>query len=291
MIKTYLLLCPTLVLVACGPSSTLQVEPISRSGFANSQNVLNQNYAYDIKDSVRFLNDDVESSNIRLGRDDISLSGTVGVGPITVVLGGETFILERDPDFPTAAEYLDNDDEILLFTKIQNNDFAVGVEVFAKIDGQLNSGGMVIGYDTDPTVIAAENTTATYNGDLSATLRTGFVDSFGAGSFTLNANFREGTINGNALIEDDDDPNTEEPFDAVAIRLSETSIDNNGFAGNVAILTINIDGTLVDSGYEGRFFGPEGEAIGGQIFGRIERDGSNEDTNVEVIFLGNKEDE
>lgn len=274
-----------LTVAACeGSDDIATVAPLSTMGFASATNTQVDEYDYTVSNATRITG---EGEDIALTRDDtIELRGTTGVGTIEVVIDGETYTLTRASGNPNFASFEDGDDTVILATLINGQLDAVAVELFSLIDGRLNAGNLVVGLDTNPAVIADREDRAIYSGDMEVTLRNGFNDAFGSGEFQLDVNFASSRIGGTAQIFDDDNPNSEFDFDPVTVTLERADVTGNNFAGNVTVLLGDLGGDLVSGGYEGRFFGPNAETVGGQLFGQIDLDDSDTDTLIEGVFLG-----
>lgn len=275
-------------LAACSDSSST-VEPISATGFASATNTELASYDYTLRNPLR-----IKGRNGQLSLDsdgDIRLIGTNGTGPITVVIDGQTFVLERSVSNPGFASFEDGDNSVILASLINGQRDAVAVELFSFVDGLLNAGNVVIGLDTDPAVLRTMSGPALYQGAIEFTLRNGFLEAFGNGSFQFDVDFDASNLSGTAQLIDNDNPNSEFDFESVVVRLNETELQQNGFSGTADVILGDLGGTLVDSGYDGRFFGPEGETIGGTFFGQIDVDDNESDTLLEGVFLGPKADD
>jgi len=123
----------------------------------------------------------------------------------------------------------------------------------------LDYGYLAFGYNTDPDVVAARNTVATYSGPVDFGL---FADSISVASGTpeivLSADFSTNRISGaidgslekGRLLYD------------VTLTMDPTDIEGNSF---VSTFDIEVDGTVLSSvtstAIEGAFFGPNAEEI------------------------------
>ena len=275
-------------LAACENSAdVLPVEPVSASGFASASNTNVDEYDYTIKNATRITG---KGGELSLTRDEtIEIRGTTGVGPIEVVIDGETYTLTRATGNPNFASFEDGANRVILATLINGQQDAVAVELFTVIDGRLNAGNLVVGLDTNPGAIADRTDRAVYTGDMEFTLRNGFNDAFGEGQFQFDVNFASARIGGTAQLFDNDNPNSEFDFDPATITLERGDITGNGFAGDVTVLLGDLGGDLVSGGYEGRFFGPNAETVGGQVFGEIDLTDSDINTLIEGVFLGGQD--
>lgn len=277
--------CALIALGACDETTPMAlIAPISAAGFASQATTGSDLDDYVVRDAMRITGINGE---LDLTRDDsIQITGVTSVSDIGVVIDGETYVLERSNSNPSFASFEDGDDIVIVSTLIGGEANAIALEVFSVIEGRLNAGNLIVGFDTDPTFVANSTDLAQYQGAVEFTLRNGFNDAFGSGNFMLDVNFADETVDGAAQLFDDNNPNSEFDFDPATILLETSTIAGNGFAGNISLLIGDIGGTLTEGGYEGRFFGPETDTIGGQFFGRIDVEGSETDTLLEGVFLG-----
>lgn len=219
---------------------------------------------------------------------DIRIEGLSGSGPITVMLEGETYVLERDPNNTTFASFREDDVTIQLRTVVVASDYAFGLSLFGLDGDTLNSGRFVAGYDTNPADLARVAGTADFNGGMAVALRNGFDLAAGNGDITLTVDFDANTISGTGTLIDLNDANADFNFDPIAVSFDTTKYSGNGFTGTISAPADDIDGTLTDATYSGRFYGPDAESAGGQITGLIEREGQEQGTFIDGVFLGSQ---
>ena len=281
-------------LAACSSSGT-DVAPIAASGFANENTDFQAAYNFTISEPMRLLGD---GEDLRLERiDGFSIEGTPGVGPIMLTIDGETYELERDPDRTWYRDLTVGDMRYVFTDTIVGYEYAFGGSLFVLTtieeeggtDFILNSGAFVSGYDTDPATVNVQTGTARFEGDISAALRNGYDDAFGRGDVIMNVDFNRAEISGLLQIEDNESENADFDFEPIVLILDRTSISGNGFTGTVSEGFADLDGELSNAGYEGRFFGPEAENVGGQFYGEIVPDNDRRSTFLEGNFVAAQE--
>ncbi|SEV93992.1 hypothetical protein SAMN04488515_0322 [Cognatiyoonia koreensis] len=272
------------LLSACGGSSGqgFDTRPISAAGFATADTEIAGDYDYTLTNPQRIrITSDQTATQERTG--DITLSGTVGEGPVTLTIDGETYTLERSPTNRTTYEV--DDDFINLFTALPVGENVVALRVFAAVDGDFNLGGFVAGYDTNPAEVGARDGTAIYFGRSDLTLRRGFDDAFGQGTINLIVDFDDASVSGGGIIRDDELGVADFNFQDLTVSFDDAEINENGFEGT---FVLSFDGGVIETNdtiYEGRFFGPNAAEVGGQFHGSIVEPLEDQDTLIDGIFV------
>lgn len=270
-----------LVLSACGGSNG-SVASLSQSGFAKESDTFSQSFQFTANEQFRILSD--EDGNGTLAKQTVELRG-IGDTFSSVVIDGVEYELTEEVGDPGDFIFEGSNARISVESFLRE-DSVQGVEVFSVVDDELNRGLLAVGYDTDPNTISELPGDATYTGDLIGTLVNGFDNSFSVGDFILNVSFNDAEIGGFATIIDPKFAASDFEFEDVEILLERTSIKGNRFTGAISVIDGEINGTLEDANYQGRFFDEDGSEIGGQMSGRIDIDGLETDTFVEAIFIG-----
>ncbi len=287
LLRSNLALSMIALVSACGGGggdsggNSAEISPISAFGFADAERPQDGSFDYNIKDTIRTLGS--VDGELSQERQDIDLSGTIGAGDITLVLDGETYVLERDAIDPSIATFDDGGDFVQLSTTIGENNQAVGVNIFSVIDGELNDGKLVLGLDTNPNDVEMITGSADYTGRAEATLRNGFSSASAGGDLNLTVDFDDNSVGGTAELEFIEGSLD---FDPVTIAFDDTDLVGNGFAGNVSIEAGDIGGTLDNTTYEGRLFGADAGTVGGTFTGQINLDDSDSNTFVDGVFIG-----
>lgn len=276
---------------ACGgsggsgnPTPTVEpapvVDPISNSGFATASSAVVTGESFDAQNTFRLLGDSV--GNIVIDQQDVEYSIAEDGSNVTVVVAGETYVLT-----PTLSGYglVDGSNQITATRIYAPTPAAEIVDVFAVIDNELNDGSFVIGFDTDPAQVAAQTGTAQMQGEIFVTARNGFGRAFGAGDVTLDVNFNDNTVSGDFNIQDDSDFNSTFSIPTTSFELEETDIVGNGFSGDISLTSGNIDGTIARADYNGRFYGANAVAAGGQIIAEVNEIGEDDPTFIEGAFV------
>ena len=163
---------------------------------------------------------------------------------------------------------------------------------FADDNGPDSFGFVTFGFDTDPAKITSTTGATTYSGDVklivSGTSRFGFAE----GTLALNVDFDDLKVSGSMEIVDDGDPFGGLVIPATQLNLVETSLSNNGFSGT---LNANLGGgaftgvQIGTSNFEGRFYGSDGEAVGGDISATLEDGSGRRSYSVQGGFSGSRD--
>ena len=296
MIRSFIIPTSLVALTACGGSGaapdagrslTPVVVPLSETGFAQDGVDLGDYWDFNVQSAIRIISNDTDE--LSFDRQDLSVSGDLVAGSMLLVIDGRTYSLPRSPDVDFLWEYARGDDQVLFQTFAGGSNVVAMSEVYAEIDGNFNAAYLVFGYDTDPDRIAILNNDVTYDGRVLATLRNRDIGaSFGDGRMRMNVDFGTGFMSGTATVAQTGGEFLN--FDPITFGFEETRISQNGFEGDVSLLLGDIEGTLQQSGYEGRFYGTDATSIAGTLFGRIDVNGVDADTFVEAAFVANLED-
>jgi len=293
-----LLFCPVIALSACGGGTTsYSTEPFSSLGFADAQLERTDTFTLTIPASKRILRTEGQNTRfedqdivITVATDDTSPSGSF-FNVLSVTLNGVTYDVTPDPNDEFEFNFEDTDNRLNIEIR-EITGGAVGYEIFAVLNGELNSAVLITGFDTNPATIDARTGSAIYEGVIDAVLRRNdYGDAFGEGNFTLTADFSRDQISGSGTVAQDSPENDDFSFNPISFNFDPTDIDENGYVGSLSVQTGDLDGTLVESGYQGRFFGTEAGTIGGTYFARIDVDNTPDDTFVEGLFIGVQQDE
>lgn len=275
----------TLILTACGGGGpSFDTTPLEANGFAQEGGGFGGDYDFTIENATRTVSIGTELSQ---EKGTIRIVGTAGEGPITVTLNGVDYTLQRAPNNDGPAIFEDGNDRISFGAAIRGTDFVELTSLFSVIDGTLNSGVFARGFDTNPAVVQKITGSAEFEGQMEAVLRNGFADASGSGNLTMSVDFDDNTISGNGVLIDEQLPISEFGFPPTSIRFEQTEIDENGFAGTVTVES-PLPGTLNGATYDGRFFGPNAESVGGQFVGRIDLNNSDTDTFINGGFIATK---
>ncbi len=275
------------LLAACGGSSSGPViVPLSPSGFASDTVRTGTVSTLNLVDQRRITS--VGGEELTLEVQDIILDDLDDQdGEAIVTINGQEITLVRQT--PGRFVYEDGDDFAVLQFQISDFPNAEVATLFSVLNDNLNTSNIVIGVDTDPAVIGARIGGAEYEGGISLTTRTGFIDGFGAGRIALDVDFDAMTLGGDLFVFDDGGDNPEVRVPSVAFDIDPTDIAGNGFE---TTLTYDedaslgeIDGTIISAGITGRFYGPDGGAVGGQIFGEIDNGEGEFPTLVEGAYV------
>ena len=258
---------------ACGGSSSggagssgPTVDPVSPAGFATASSAVTGGDTFQLQDAYRLLGDD--EGNIVIDQQDVSYSISPDASTVTLVVEGETYVL--DAGF-TGYEFSDGSTFITATRIFAPTPEAEIVDVFAVVDNELNDSSFVIGFDTAPAAVSARTGTAEMNGEAFLTAREGFELTAVDGTVTLNVDFDDNSIGGDINF-----------FDG-SLELERTAIVDNGFTGDVSVASGDIEGTLSNGIYDGRFFGSDASAAGGQIVCQLSSGG--ETAFIEGAFL------
>ncbi len=288
-----MLICPVIALAACGGSgSSFVTQPLFNAGFAG-QDIDVDRIEFTLPKTMRILADG--GSNMRFERQDVKVrfSEVAGQELLTLELGGETYTLAEDPNDPTEYNF-DQDGQFVETEIFVSADSVVLSELFASLrqdngDFNLNDAWVIIGRDTDPEQIRDLSGTATYNGVMDATLRRNNYDgAFGDGTFSLTANFSNGSISGTGEFVDRGSANADFAFAPVDVVFENTSIVGNGFSGDLTLTGGFIDGPVTQSGYDGRLFGVNAASVGANAHARVNTTDSDSDTFIVLGFVGDK---
>lgn len=276
------------LLTACGSSGGGdEIAPLSSVGFANEGAFDGvEEVTFTFPNALRTFRD--ADGNTSFKRQEVAVEFNLSGGAQSVEVDGRTFALQQDPGDANTFIFDDGTDyvELDLFDEGRGTS---AFELFSVLDGDLNESYVVVGLDTAPEDIERLSGDATFVGTLDVSLRRdNFVDAFGSGEIELTADFDRNTIGGTATLVDDTASNADFRFDTISLTLEYTKIDGNGFEGDVSVTSGDIEGTLIDSGYEGRFFRTDASGVGGNLFGRIDIDGDPDDTFVNGYFLGSQ---
>lgn len=280
---------PTLALVgltACGGTSSDApvVVPISSDGFATDTSQISGGDSFAVPNARRIL--ETETGVLSAGTQDIALSIDSDGEKATVVIAGEPYVLDWQNNGFFALQ--DSTNIVEVFPLGDRYDEAEIVEVFAIIDDKLSTSHIVIGFDTDPVEVSAVSGTAEMNGQIFMTARNGFNDGFGGGPATLNVDFDAMTISGDFTLINRDLTNSDFAVPTTSYRFQEADIVGNGFAGDVALTSGDLEGTLTDATYEGRFYGQDAPSAGGQISATVILKDADQPTFIEGAFVATR---
>lgn len=247
---------------ACGGSSSSgpTVVPVSATGFATANSAVTGGDSFEVDLAIRTL--EAGDGTYVIDRQDISYSISADAQQVTLTIAGEDYITTFNGN-----TYVYNENGNFVSAQIIDGRVpeAVLVEVFALIDEQLNSSLLVIGDDTNPTEIAALSGTATMNGTIFIDARNESGDGFASGPLELNVDFNANSVSGDFSLEDDGFSAAEFTIPSSSFSLNATEIVGNGFEGSISQTSGDLEGTLSDAVYSGRFFGQNAPTAGGQI--------------------------
>ena len=215
-----------------------------------------------------------------LASNDITVAVSDDEEEVIFTIDGATYTLARyvDPEEPDDLIYVFADENGYAGVKfVAISDF---VDIFiadVTLTDQTTLVLDVMGFDTDPSVIAAESGTATYLGQVSFTgerLSTVDPDNPDEGGFdgisgelTLTADFGASNISGSAVLENGSD---ETPL-VETVTFQDAAINGNGFSGSVTSdeAFFGPGQSLGDVTFSGNFYGPNGETVAGSITGEV----------------------
>ena len=251
-----------MTLAACGGSSSTgpTVVPVSASGFATAESLVGRGDVFEVDQALRTL--EIEDGVYVIDRQDIGFEIADDGSEVRVTIAGETYVT-----VPRGSDYAYEDDNDFIF--IQRIDTRVDeaeiVEVFALLDDNLNSSLIVIGDDTNPTEVAALNGGASFEGSIYVDGRNELGDGFASGAIELDVNFDSNTVAGGFNLEDSGSSSAEFIIPTSAYDLDRTEITANGFEGTISLTEGDIEGSISNATYSGRFFGQNAPTAAGQI--------------------------
>ncbi len=227
---------------------------------------------------------DYTVDSFALASNDITVAISDDEEEVIFTIDGATYTLARyiDPEEPDDILYIFADDNG--YAGIQFIAISDFVDIFVAdvtLTDETTFVLDVMGFDTDPSIIAAESGTATYLGEVSiigerlSTVDPDSTDVAGfdeiSGELTLTADFGASNISGSAILENgaDDMPLVE------TVTFENAAINGNGFSGSVTSDDeFFMPGqSLGDVTYSGNFYGPNGETVAGSITGEMLIDG------------------
>lgn len=280
MYRPFFATCALAALAACGGGATSNVVPLSDSGFASADSEIVRGDSFTIPNAVRMIGD---GDVLSLAEQDVTFDILAGTDDVAITIDGVTY---RLPSVGGGVfELIDGDDIVVVARLGDPLPEAEIIEVFSVIDNRLNASNVVIGFDTDPAEVAARAGTATLTGQIFVTARNGFNDGFGAGDVSLTADFDRNRVSGTFNVSDLDLDASDFAIPDAAFTLNSTPISGNGFAGTISQVSGDLDGTLREAGYAGRFFGQDAPTAGGQISAIVDVDTSDFPTLIEGAFL------
>lgn len=285
MLKRLAIATSLISLAACGGSGSNAYDgptivPFAASGFATEDSRVQGTETYDVQVQQRIISND--NGVLNLDRQDIVYAIASDGLSVDVTIEGETYTV----DYVGDGLYAFNDGSARVQARIiRDEQVAAAISVFSVVDGQLNSSNIVIGHDTDPDTIVNLSGGAELTGQIYLEARNGYFDGYGLGDVTLDVDFDAATIGGEFDITNVDDTVSEITIPQSSYRLEETSIDGNGFSGDVTLISGDIDGTLVDATYDGRFFGSDASVAGGQVSASVVSDDFADPTYLTGAFI------
>lgn len=255
-------------------------DPISDSGFATASSAVVTGESFDAQSTFRLLGD--SNGNIVVDEQDVEYTISQDGSTVTVVLEGETYVLTQTVSGYSFAE---TGTQISATRIYAPTPVAEIVDVLAVIDNELNDASFVIGFDTNPTQVAAQTGTAQMQGEIFVTARNGFDRAFGSGDITLDVDFNEDTLSGDFTLQDDFDFNSSFAIPTSSYELEETAIVADGFSGDISLTSGDINGSITRAEYNGRFYGANAIAAGGQIIAEVDEIGQDDPTFIEGAFI------
>ena len=260
----------------CGGSQT-SVVPFSEAGFAQSGKQFEHGASFNLVGRQI-----VDENGIRSFKDQVIFVEFLGADPMTpskslvaLTINGNRSLLESS----ASDRYFSADGQNFAF--LQQYTTTANTATLAFIDysdATTYSGGYeVVGFDTNPSAINNRAGTARYNGTAEFVFR-GKVHgdrnlAFVFGNFSLDANFSNATVDGSFALTNINAHGISIPQSTW--ELNAVAINENGFTGTFAETSstlANSNGRLVNPLYDGRFFGANGEAVGGSITATLEFD-------------------
>lgn len=280
-----------LALAACGGSGGPTIQPVASSGFASASDVIGRGDVFVVR-NANFATSDVTDGNLvenqRLTTSDISMSIAEDGSSVTLVVEGETYTLLPNPtslDYSTA----DGTPSGYLLRIFRPTTHVETIFFAADRDDRLRSGFFIAGFDTDPSVVAAQTGRATLNGEIDVLVKFNGRTGFGRGPGEIIVSFDADTLSGSFDLESASTP-TQLRFPTSTLTLEQTRITGNGFAGSIDLDLLegpgNVPGlTFVNGAYEGRIYGSDAQSAAGTVTGNLTLDGFDEPVLLQGAFI------
>jgi len=291
MYSKLLCICFVFLLASCGGSqSGPNIVPIASTGFHSGEGFEPDVVVFTVPSAVRILRD-TEGNNPTFERQRIVVTIDYNdLSALQVELDGITYALVQSSDDSSRYIFDAGGEFLSLYFDVNAPGVVAASIFFTSPDGSgLNSAYTTFGFDTDPMTLADLAGSASYEGRVVAALRTDdFDDAFGEGTFVLDVDFDRMKVAGEGMISPDVPGLGEIDFPDLNLSFTETDIVGNGFDGEIEISPSNggTPNNPLISGYEGRFYAGQAEAVAGQFFGGIDLDNQTTPVLVEGYFVG-----
>jgi len=264
--------------------------PIASTGFHSGEGFEPDVVVFTVPSAVRILRD-TEGNNPTFERQRIVVTIDYNdLSALQVELDGITYALVQSSDDSSRYIFDAGGEFLSLYFDVNAPGVVAASIFFTSPDGSgLNSAYTTFGFDTDPMTLADLAGSASYEGRVVAALRTDdFDDAFGEGTFVLDVDFDRMKVAGEGMISPDVPGLGEIDFPDLNLSFTETDIVGNGFDGEIEISPSNggTPNNPLISGYEGRFYAGQAEAVAGQFFGGIDLDNQTTPVLVEGYFVG-----
>lgn len=143
----------------------------------------------------------------------------------------------------------------------------------------FDGGYFSAGFNTAPETIAARHDKAKYDGESIFAIRyLPGSDAFPTGISQFNVDFEAGTINGSVVFDPITETTDYQEFitPKITMELPSTKIEGNAFDGDLTVLTSGNNPksiTFTSAELDGQFFGPQGEELAANIWGKGKAEG------------------
>ena len=270
-------------LAGCGGSNpffvveepfTLGPEPagpgLSSTGYAQAGDQVASNTDV-LAPNTKFIRQ--TSSGLSTRTEDIRVTISPNANQVYLTIGGVSELLTLD-----GAVYVSTDNQTQLdrefFFKTGDARAVQTISILDVNGTTLDTAFLAIGYDTDPTEVNAQTGSATYRAGLDLYFATpSGAALLGDDSGQIQVNFDANTISGTFNVTPASlDLNIGAPLITIpeaTVTFNSGGINGNTFSGSAAITFTGtgIAPTVSDLDYDGRFYGADAAAVGGQVTG------------------------
>lgn len=303
-----------------------EVNPkLPRIGFADHTSFVGGGSSFELS-SVRYLRDGSTSFSPVLGDSSLDLFISNDGGEITLELEGRRYLLEaiaREPGSYVVSDPEPRGSDIFIDALFQRtfapNQF-VEYAVYDLEEGNLffvgegdeenevyevlfdSTGLYVFGYESDPQIASHLTGSATYDGLMSVLIAGLGQYGYAVGDTEISVDFEESTISGQAVMRSAEKPGRSSGFDLqtsqINLSIEPGIVIDGAFSGEVVLQdafdvtnpqtseTITI--STFDGEYDGTFYGPVLDSVGGQLSGETVDDTGSSDVAIVGAFIGSR---
>jgi hypothetical protein len=178
---------------ACSGSTAFEptIIPVSSVAFATATSLISTDDSFEVANARRILG----SADRTVNAERQGIRFSIDSQGDKVLIAGDPYI--RDPQEAGYFEPEGDSGDTIKATRLgDRHDASEIIDVSTVIDGLLNTSAFVIGFDTNPTEVAAVTGSEEMTGKIFATAHNGFNDGFAVGDVTLNADFDRNKVSG-----------------------------------------------------------------------------------------------